>query len=734
MASVAIVSKTPFSASSRYLVVTTNGRQCAVKVGPSRSQTRTFFGSSSRNQGHHQQSSSNSNSSSQNGQSHYSRFERGDPGLKWTATISNPASVSGPEGVPSRTEQVENLKKNDSQEDEEGMYDVLVIGGGATGAGIAMDASHRGLKTACIERGDFASETSSRSTKLIWAGLKYMGTAVASLMTPQNHWQHGTVQTVKDFFGELKMVLNCHLERHYMTTKNKHLCHWIPIAVPFKSWTMTEPPPMNFTPFCIFPMVAPAVFKAYDALSGFSCPPSYVMGANGLKQYFPQLDADKLKYCSVFYEAQHNDARTNLAIAMTAAAQGAHICNYVAATELIRDEQTGQVQGATVVDRMTNESFSIRAKQVVFAGGPFTDGLRQLEANPSDSAKKASTKVKPAVRGASGTHVVLPGHLVPQKKVEGGKQQQQAMGLLDPATSDGRFLFILPWLGHTLIGTTDKKCDAQTLPSAPQNEINWILQESCKYWKEELKPEFTNKPENVLSAWRGWRPLAVDPHAEPDAPVSRDHVISQNPVTKCWFIAGGKWTTWREMAQDVVDKMTTRPCDTLNVALWGSEGYSETLAAQLRHKYPVLDQDVCDHLVSTYGGRAWEVCSVMEQSPKHHQLHQRLVQDFPYLEAEVIYACREYACNVEDVLSRRTRLAYLNREAALQALPRVAQLMSQELKWTESVEQHQIHAARAYVESYGGPSSDVGLDIAADRPTTTSADNDQPATPIMMRQ
>ncbi|KAL7555776.1 hypothetical protein ACA910_008152 [Epithemia clementina (nom. ined.)] len=620
-------------------------------------------------------------------------FENQDPGLRWTATLSDPAPVAGPEDIPSRAEQLERLQNQDEE------YDVLVIGGGATGAGIALDAAVRGLKVACIERGDFGSETSSRSTKLIWAGIKYMGTAIAALLNPYRVWERGVISSVKDFVGEITMVYHCHVERHYMATQNKHLCHWIPIAVPFPAWVM-DPPPFNFPLFAIFPMVAPVVFKIYDGLSGFTCPPSYVMRPSTVEKIFPQLDTSKIRYCAVFYEAQHNDARTNLAIALTAAQKGAHICNYVAAVELTKDEETSKVTGATAVDRMTNNVFQIKAKKVVFAGGPFTDNLRKMElfesSGDNNNNNNEPEKLKPAVGGAHGSHVVLPGRLMPQGT---DSATGKPMGLLDICTSDNRFLFILPWLGHTLAGTTDKRGVAETLPLAPQDDVDWLLNESSKYWKPELKPLFSRK--EVMSSWRGWRPLAADPHAPPGAPVSRDHVISEHPETGVLFIAGGKWTTWREMAEDVVDRLTTKRCTTLKIPLWGAKGYSDSLVDDVQAKYKNLDRDICEHLVSTYGGSVWEVCSIFANNHKNG-LDRRLVDGYPYIEAEVIYACREYACSVEDILSRRTRLAYLNYDAALAALPRVAQLMQKELKWSRGVTQKQIEAAKGYMESYGG--------------------------------
>jgi glycerol-3-phosphate dehydrogenase len=613
---------------------------------------------------------SSSSSSSQN--QHKSKpLSLRDVGLSWTSVISDPKEVPGPEGIPSRSNQVQRLQSGVE-------YDVLIIGGGATGAGCALDAAARGLTVACVERGDFASETSSRSTKLIWAGIRYMATATAALLTP--NLVTSPVETVKDFMGEMKMVLHCHNERRYMIETQQHLCHWIPIAVPFTSWHVS-PAPMGHWLFGFFPVLAPIVFKMYDALSMFSCPPSYIMTPKRAKQQFPTMACDNLKYCAVFYEAQHNDSRTNLSIAMSAAEKGAHIANYVEITNLIQDDATGTVTGAQAVDRMTGTTFQIRAKKVILAGGPFTDDLRQMEAGEQS----------PAVKGASGTHIVLPGYFVPPD-----------MGLLDYNTSDGRFLFILPWLGHTLIGTTDKKGPAETLQNPPEDEIEWLLKESKKY----LTPDLEVRRSDVLSAWRGWRPLAVDPHAPPGAPVSRDHVISENPETGVLFIAGGKWTTWREMAQEVVDRVANgAKCTTLNIKLHGANGYKENMSIQLIQEYG-LSQDVAEHLVATYGGCAWDVCKLIPPltagTKSSQRFGKRLVEGFPYLDVEVVYATREYACTIEDVLSRRTRLAYLNKDAAMEAIPQVAEIMARELGWTNKVKQQQMEAASKYVESYAG--------------------------------
>eukprot|EP00549_Striatella_unipunctata_P018835 CAMPEP_0118703852 /NCGR_PEP_ID=MMETSP0800-20121206/18846_1 /TAXON_ID=210618 ORGANISM="Striatella unipunctata, Strain CCMP2910" /NCGR_SAMPLE_ID=MMETSP0800 /ASSEMBLY_ACC=CAM_ASM_000638 /LENGTH=633 /DNA_ID=CAMNT_0006605549 /DNA_START=117 /DNA_END=2020 /DNA_ORIENTATION=- len=595
-----------------------------------------------------------------------------DQGLQKAGLLSYPREVPGAGGIPSRSEQLKRLQKNDH------VYDVLVVGGGATGAGIALDAATRGgLQVACLERGDFASETSSRSTKLIWAGIKYMGTAVAALLSTK--LIQNPPKAINDFMGEMTMVLNCHRERRYMMEKQEHLCSWLPICVPFVSWTVF-PPPFKHHLYGFFPILSPLVMKFYDGLSSFSCPPSYIIGPSKMSTVFPQLRSEHLKYCSVFYEAVHNDSRTNIAIALSAADHGAHICNYVEVVDLFTDG-TKRVIGAKAVDRMTGKEFTIRAKKIILAGGPFTDSLRQLE-------DKATATEKPAVRGAHGTHIILPGKYLPPN-----------MGLLDYNSSDGRFLFVIPWQGRTLVGTTDRKTPAETSPKPPEEEIKWLLNECQKYiYMKGVSRQCIFGMERLASFGGG-------SDAAPGAPVSRDHIISENPETGVVFIAGGKWTTWREMAQDVMDRAIGQhgpKCNTLELKLFGGEGYSKDLTQHVMNKYTQLNETTAQHLVRTYGSQVWEVCKFMTMK----QGSEKLVANFPYIRAEVAYACREYACTVEDVLSRRTRLAFLDRDAAMEALPVVADIMAKELKWSRSVKRRQMASAKEYVLSYGGRTPD----------------------------
>lgn len=588
--------------------------------------------------------------------------------------------------LPSRRENLASLRSTS--------FDLLVVGGGATGAGTALDAAARGLSVAVIDRGDWGCETSSRSTKLIWAGIRYLATATAGLLK----WETlgDPAAALRNFRGEIAMVVSCHRERRYMAERQPHLVHWMPIAVPFRSWTVW-PPPLGHPLFSLFPIIAPFAFKLYDSLSSFSCPPSFVMGKAAARKKFPQLAANDgdLKYCGVFYEAMHNDARTNLAIALSASEYGAATANYVSMTALTTDEN-GVANGIEAEDALTGKKFSIDAQRVVFAGGPFTDGLRGMEGERA-SADGDAAEVRPAVRAAAGTHVVLPGYYTPPD-----------MGLLDHNTSDGRFLFLLPWLGHTLAGTTDVACPPSSSPSPPEDEVQWILNECGKYLSKDLRV----RRSDVSSAWRGWRPLAVDPHAPPGAPASRDHVISEHPGTGVVFVAGGKWTTWREMAEEVVDRICKgrgeeRKCTTLDITLHGGKGYTSNLAIKLIQKHG-MDHSVAQHLANTYGTKAWDVCELSAPTGRPYpRFGTRIVPDHPYITAEIVHAARfEGACTVEDVVARRTRMAYLDRSAALAAIPVVGKIMAKELGWNETERQLQETLATEIVGTYGGPVPD----------------------------
>lgn len=582
-----------------------------------------------------------------------------------------------PATVPTRFEQINRLSSEE--------FDILIVGGGATGCGAALDAASRGLSTALIERGDFGTETSARSTKLLWAGIRYIATATSELLRFRNFIR--PFEAINDFTSEFKMVRGAHKERRILLENNPHLTNWVPIAIPIDKW-VSWPPPFGHPLFAIAPLVLPAVFKFYDGIGGFCCPPSHIMGARRAERKFPQLKNEDAKYYSVFYEGQHNDSRTNTYIALTSAEEGATIANYVEMIGLIKNDE-GKAIGVKARDNLSGKEIVIYAKAIVFAGGPFTDQLRKIEDSSS----------RPAVAAAAGTHIVLPGYYC-----------ANGIGMLDINTSDGRFLFFLPWQGKTLVGTTDRKGPVTSFHGPPEEEIQWILKEAKKYL---VSDTLQVRRSDVLSAWQGFRPLGSDPHLPPDAPISRDHVISYNQETSVTFITGGKWTTYREMAEDVIDTVISkhqlenkaRPCVTENIILRGGIGYHRNVPIQLVQEFG-LTQESAEHLARSYGVHAFEVCRMARpfSTSSRSQFGNLLLEGFPYLECEIDYACKyEMACTVTDFLTLRTRLAYLDSEAATIVAPRVANLMGKALGWTEDEKKKQLEKALKICSAFGGP-------------------------------
>jgi len=599
----------------------------------------------------------------------------------------------------------ENLKRLEGGGEE---FDILVVGGGCTGAGVALEAQLRGLSVACVEQEDFASGTSSKSTKLLWAGSRYLVKGLVKLFSFSS--LKDPMGSVSEFMGTFHMVMGCFRERTYMLTMNPHLTNWVPIAVPLDKWIIW-PPPFDYPLAALGPMTGMFVifFKFYDALGVWTAPSSYVMSSARAREEFPQMDGKRMKYVSVFYEGAHNDARTNLAIALTAAARGTCILNYAKVTKMLFDD-SGVACGAEVVDQAAPgaKPFTVKAKKVIYAGGPFTDGLRELSEGKD---------VKPVVNGSGGTHIVLPPYYCPRH-----------LGMVDMMTSRGSFLFFLPWEGYTLVGTTDVKTKPDLHHEVPEDEIQYLINECEKY----LSPSLQVRRRDVMSAWYGIRPLAADPNAKDQSSASRDHVVSHHPSNGITFISGGKWTTWREMAEDCVDQVLERhaglrkkagPSLSLKTPLIGTgqtkefpEGWHENLAVRLSQRFD-LAFDVAQHLARNYGTRAGDVLSLVEDEKvkgsrsglyKHYpRLYEgaAATTGYPYLEAEVRYAVEhEYAVSPADVLARRTRLAFLNSTAARLTLPRVVDIMAECFGWDEArkLEEHE-RAERVMARDFGGP-------------------------------
>ncbi|XP_026874271.2 glycerol-3-phosphate dehydrogenase, mitochondrial isoform X2 [Electrophorus electricus] len=546
--------------------------------------------------------------------------------------------------LPTRHEQLHVLQNTPE-------FDVLVVGGGATGAGCALDAVTRNLKTALVERSDFSSGTSSRSTKLIHGGVRYLQKAVTNLD-----------------YEQYLMVKEALHERANLLTIAPHLSVPLPIMLPVYRWWQL---PYYW-----------AGIKLYDLVAGSHClKSSYVVSKSKALDFFPMLKKDRLVGAIVYYDGQHNDSRMNLAIALTAARHGASIANYTEVVQLLKKAHPvtgeGQVCGARCRDVITGQEFDIRAKCVINATGPFTDSLRKMD------DQRAANICQPS----AGVHIVIPGYYSPDN-----------MGLLDPATSDGRVIFFLPWENVTIAGTTDTPTDVTAHPIPMEEDINFILNEVRNY----LSPDVEVRRGDILAAWSGIRPLVTDPGSKDTQSICRNHVVSVSS-SGLVTIAGGKWTTYRSMAEETLDvavkehSLPAGPSRTVGLMLEGGRDWTPTLYIRLVQDYG-LENEVAQHLAATYGGRAFDVAKMAQVTGKRWPIvGKRLVSEFPYIESEVVYAIKEYACTAIDVIARRTRLGFLNVQAADEALPRVVEIMAKHLGWSEQKKKEELEAAKIFL-------------------------------------
>lgn len=562
---------------------------------------------------------------------------------------------------PSRKQVLESLEKE--------TFDVLVIGGGAVGTGTAVDAATRGLKVALVEKTDFALGTSSKLTKMAHGGVRYLEKAVFQLSKAQ-----------------LDLVIEALNERALIINNAPHLAQILPIMIPvYHYWQV---------PYFYVGT------KLYDLFAGRqNLRLLYLMTKSRASEQAPMLDSANLVAGLVYHDGIFNDARMNSTLAVTATEHGASVANYTEVVQLLKKD--GKVCGATVRDRETGHTFDVHAKAVVNATGPFLDKILEMDADPEGKPPAVEQAPKMVVPSA-GVHVVLPEFYCPPD-----------MGLLDASTSDGRVMFFLPWQGKVLAGTTDtpqKRIADYPVPT--EEEIEDILTELQKYIK------FPVRREDVLLAWSGIRPLVRDPsHVTSQTTGLTQGLVRLHLLYKTESglitISGGKWTTYREMAQETVDNVvkdfgfTTKPCITKHLPLAGAEGYDETLAARLVQAYGVTAQ-IADHLASNYGTRAPLVLELYKQLPENSKPITALREasyetyEFPFTVAELLYSIHyEYARTPEDFLARRTRLAFLNAQRAQDAIDDVANIMARELGWSNKLKGEMISHAKEYIGRMG---------------------------------
>jgi glycerol-3-phosphate dehydrogenase len=499
-------------------------------------------------------------------------------------------------------------------------WDIAIIGGGATGMGAAVDAAARGLSVVLVEAHDFGKGTSSRSTKLVHGGVRYLEQ------------------------GNIPLVMSALKERGLMRQNAPHLVHDLAFVVPNYSWWEA--------PFYGIGL------KLYDLLAGkYGFGASKLLSKEETLELLPALEPEELRGGVVYYDGQFDDARLLIHLAMTAVDHGAVLLNYCPAIGLMRDAD-GYVNGVTTRDEETREELSLQARIVVNATGVFTDSIRHM-ANPV---------AEPLMVTSQGIHLVFDRSFL-----------KGDTALMVPKTSDGRVLFVIPWHGHAVAGTTDTPVDAPSLEPRPlEEEIEFVLDTASRFL---VRPPTRA---DVLAVFVGLRPL-VKGEGKTSA-LSRDHVIHVD-TSGLLTITGGKWTTYRHMAEDCVDhaitlgKLPDAECTTRNLRIHGYVENSATLGS-----------------LEVYGSDAKRIRALAASSPAlAAQLHPAL----PYIAAEVVWAAREeMARTVEDALARHTRALFLNANAAIAMAEPAATLLASELGRDEAWIAAQVKEFTALAQQY----------------------------------
>jgi len=512
-----------------------------------------------------------------------------------------------------RTEMLQRLN-----EVENGMVDIAIIGGGATGLGIAVDAASRGHKVLLVEQADFAKGTSSRSTKLVHGGVRYLKQ------------------------GNVSLVLEALRERGLLCRNAPHLVHPLPFIIPIYHWW--EGPFYG------------AGLKMYDALAGeLGMEPSRLLSPEETLELLPTIETKGLTGGIIYHDGQFDDARLAMHLAMTAAAQGAIVLNYMRCVGLTKEN--GHVQGVEVCDEETGAVSKVRARCVINATGVFVDCLRQMDRPGAPSL----------VSPSQGVHLVLPRSFLPGDAA-----------IMIPKTDDGRVLFAVPWHDCIILGTTDTAVESPVLEPRPlPEEIEFLLKHAARY--------LTRDPtaEDVLSAFAGLRPLVAAQDDEDTASLSRDHTI-EVAASGLITITGGKWTTYRRMAEDVVDQaqwvagLNAAPCVTKTLRLHGA---------------------TAEPCADVFGS---DRAAIIELGGSLPDGESTATYEVPITRGEVAWFARqEMARSVEDVLARRTRWLLRDARASITAAPIIARWLAAELgrdvAWVADQESAYTALAREYL-------------------------------------
>jgi len=497
-------------------------------------------------------------------------------------------------------------------------FDIIIIGGGATGSGIALDAASRGLKTLLLEKNDFAEGTSSRSTKLVHGGVRYLEKAVKQLD--------------KNQFNLVKEGLK---ERSRLLKNAPHLCSKLTLVTPIYRWWEL---PYMFVGLSL-----------YDFVSGTKgLGRSGIVSKSNMLKKFPVIKRDGLVGGVKYYDGSFNDSRLTISLLQTAKEFGADCRNYNE-VKAFKYDDNGKVNAVVAYDKINNEEMVFEGKSIVNAAGVFADKVNELD----------EQKAKKMLDLSSGIHIILDKKYLPSKE-----------GLMIPKTEDGRVLFILPWMGKCLVGTTDDPTSLSEHPKVEEDDVEYILRHLEIYFDLKI-----DKSE-VLAKWCGIRPLVAPDENADTSSIVREHEIRQNN-SGLINIIGGKWTTYRKMAEQLVDfvykteNKTKDKCKTKKLKLVGSKKLN------LNYVSKKVDVNTNTYLISQYGDKIEAVLETVENI-------EYLKEGEPYTNAEVVYTIKEeFVKKPMDYLVRRCNVALIDKKVSLEILEKVILIMKDEFNWNE---------------------------------------------------
>jgi glycerol-3-phosphate dehydrogenase len=547
------------------------------------------------------------------------------------------------------------LRADELKDIEGKSFDVCIIGGGATGAGCALDARLRGLRTVMLDAGDFAGATSTAATKIIHGGVRYLEEAVKDLDPKEYH-----------------VVVRALHERVRMLDNAPHLTRQLQFVVPSYHW-------LNVAYLDIG-------LKMYDWLAGSAriSPSKYVSREETL-QRMPELKHEGLIGSVEYADGQFDDARYNLALVQTFSGAGGNAINYARVTDFARDA-AGKLSGVSVKDQLSGKQFSIQAKAFVNATGPFSDAIRTM----------ATKTVKSRMRLSKGSHILFPLEVFPS---------QDAM--LIPKTDDGRVLFVVPWNGRLLVGTTEQEVSPDDDYFVSREDVEFMLGQLNKYLEHPVKAS------QIVSGYAGARPLVASGENQDTKSLARDDVIEIDQASGLISIMGGKWTTHRAMAEDTINavqkalNVAVTESPTRSHVLQGGVGFTPDLWEQLASKHS-LSKETAQHLAHKFGTDAWKVLELVAQN---RNLAQPILAGTPPIQAEVAYSVRnELATNIEDVLARRLGVQFYSWREAIHSAPAVGAVMAEELQWSS---EQKKSAVQGYVDKINLRLKQAGLEPEA---------------------